>query len=77
MAASDQMVWQGELAIQQAIRVLQGQPVPENISPPILILTPKMPTASILSTRCHPADSVLCISTRQLLKVAFPVLRYQ
>lgn len=35
MAASDQMVWQGELAIQQAIRVLQGQPVPENISPPI------------------------------------------
>ena len=41
MAASDQMVWQGELAIQQAIRVLQGQPVPENISPPILVLTPK------------------------------------
>lgn len=35
MAASDQMVWQGELAIQQAIRVLQGQPVRENISPPI------------------------------------------
>ncbi|MEG1120562.1 MAG: TMAO reductase system periplasmic protein TorT [Citrobacter sp.] len=41
MAASDQMVWQGELAIQQAIRVLQGQPVPDNISPPILVLTPK------------------------------------
>ncbi len=41
MAASDQMVWQGELAIQQAIRVLQGQPVRENISPPILVLTPK------------------------------------
>lgn len=41
MAASDQMVWQGELAIQQAIRVLQGQPVAENISPPILVLTPK------------------------------------
>lgn len=41
MAASDQMVWQGELAIQQAIRVLQGQSVPENISPPILALTSK------------------------------------
>lgn len=41
MAASDQMVWQGELAIQQAIGVLQGQPVPDNISPPILVLTPK------------------------------------
>ena len=41
MAASDQMVWQGELAIQQAIRVLQGQSVPENISPPILVLTSK------------------------------------
>lgn len=41
MAASDQMVWQGELAIQQSIRVLQGQSVPENISPPILVLTPK------------------------------------
>lgn len=41
MTASDQMVWQGELVIQQAIRVLQGQPVPDNISPPILVLTPK------------------------------------
>ena len=41
MAASDQMVWQGELAVQQAIRVLQKQPVPDNISPPILVLTPK------------------------------------
>jgi protein TorT len=41
MAASDQMVWQGELAIQQAIRVLQGQQVPENISPQILVLTSK------------------------------------
>ncbi|QUJ07733.1 hypothetical protein KCP70_11345 [Salmonella enterica subsp. enterica] len=28
-----------ELAITQSIVVLQGQPVPENISPPVLILT--------------------------------------
>ncbi|MFP2605437.1 TMAO reductase system periplasmic protein TorT [Escherichia marmotae] len=41
MAASDQMVWQGELAVEQAIRQLQGQSVSDNISPPILILTPK------------------------------------
>lgn len=41
MAASDQMVWQGELAIQQAVNVLQGHPVPDNISPPILVLTPQ------------------------------------
>ncbi|ENR5391494.1 TPA: TMAO reductase system periplasmic protein TorT [Providencia rettgeri] len=39
MAASDQMVWQGELVIEQAIKVLQKQPVPNNISPPILVLT--------------------------------------
>ncbi|EKT56076.1 TMAO reductase system periplasmic protein TorT [Providencia burhodogranariea] len=39
MATSDQMVWQGELAIEQAIKVLQGQPVLDNISPPILVLT--------------------------------------
>ncbi|ECT2556953.1 TMAO reductase system protein TorT, partial [Salmonella enterica subsp. enterica serovar Heidelberg] len=39
MALSDQMAWQGELAITQSIKVLQGQPVPENISPPVLILT--------------------------------------
>lgn len=36
MALSDQMAWQGELAITQSIKVLQGQPVPENISPPVL-----------------------------------------
>ncbi|AXC70155.1 TMAO reductase system periplasmic protein TorT [Salmonella enterica] len=41
MALSDQMAWQGELAIAQSIKVLQGQPVPENISPPVLILTHK------------------------------------
>ncbi|MDY0927753.1 TMAO reductase system periplasmic protein TorT [Enterobacter sp. CFBP8995] len=41
MAASDQMVWQGELAVEQAVRVLQGQDVPDNISPPILVLTPE------------------------------------
>ncbi|HBZ16480.1 TMAO reductase system periplasmic protein TorT [Candidatus Pantoea floridensis] len=41
VAASDQMVWQGELAVEQAVRVLQGQRVPDNISPPILILTAK------------------------------------
>ncbi|VEB52119.1 Solute binding receptor protein [Salmonella enterica subsp. enterica] len=27
MALSDQMAWQGELAITQSIKVLQGQPV--------------------------------------------------
>ncbi|WP_348911699.1 TMAO reductase system periplasmic protein TorT [Escherichia coli] len=41
MAASDQMVWQGELAVEQAIRQLQGQSVSDNVSPPILVLTPK------------------------------------
>jgi len=35
MAASDQMVWQGELAVEQAIRQLQGQSVSDNVSPPI------------------------------------------
>lgn len=38
-AASDQMVWQGELAVEQALRSLQGERVPDNISPPILVLT--------------------------------------
>ncbi|HHL5088547.1 TPA: TMAO reductase system periplasmic protein TorT [Escherichia coli] len=41
MADSDQMVWQGELAVEQAIRQLQGQSVSDNVSPPILVLTPK------------------------------------
>ncbi len=41
MAACDQMVWQGELAVEQAIRQLQGQSVSDNVSPPILVLTPK------------------------------------
>lgn len=41
MAASDHMVWQGELAVEQAIRQLQGQSVSDNVSPPILVLTPK------------------------------------
>ncbi|EFH4019272.1 TMAO reductase system periplasmic protein TorT [Escherichia coli] len=41
MAGSDQMVWQGELAVEQAIRQLQGQSVSDNVSPPILVLTPK------------------------------------
>ncbi|EFJ9297755.1 TMAO reductase system periplasmic protein TorT [Escherichia coli] len=41
MAAGDQMVWQGELAVEQAIRQLQGQSVSDNVSPPILVLTPK------------------------------------
>lgn len=41
MAASAQMVWQGELAVEQAIRQLQGQSVSDNVSPPILVLTPK------------------------------------
>ncbi|ENL2468033.1 TMAO reductase system periplasmic protein TorT [Escherichia coli] len=41
MAARDQMVWQGELAVEQAIRQLQGQSVSDNVSPPILVLTPK------------------------------------
>lgn len=41
MAASDQMVWQGELAVEQAIRQLQGQSVSDNVSPPILVMTPK------------------------------------
>ena len=40
MAVSDQMVWQGELAVEQAIRQLQGQSVSDNVSPPILVLTP-------------------------------------
>lgn len=39
VAASDQMVWQGELAVEQALRVLQGVAAPDNISPPILLLT--------------------------------------
>lgn len=41
MAVSDQMVWQGGLAVEQAIRQLQGQSVSDNVSPPILVLTPK------------------------------------
>ncbi|HCP8353953.1 TPA: TMAO reductase system periplasmic protein TorT [Escherichia coli] len=41
MAVSDQMIWQGELAVEQAIRQLQGQSVSDNVSPPILVLTPK------------------------------------
>ena len=41
MAVSDQMVWQGELAVEQAIRQLQGQSVSDNVSPPILVMTPK------------------------------------
>lgn len=41
MAVSDQMVWQGELAVEQAIRQLQEQSVSDNVSPPILVLTPK------------------------------------
>ena len=41
MAVSDQMVWQGELAVEQAISQLQGQSVSDNVSPPILVLTPK------------------------------------
>ena len=41
MAVSDQMVWQGELAVEQAIRQLQGQSVSDNVSPTILVLTPK------------------------------------
>ncbi|MBS8584542.1 TMAO reductase system periplasmic protein TorT [Escherichia coli] len=41
MATSDQMVWQGELAVEQAIRQLQGQSVSDNVSPPILVMTPK------------------------------------
>lgn len=53
MAASDQMVWQGELAVEQAIRQLQGQSVSDNVSPPILVLTPKMPTANISAARCR------------------------
>lgn len=40
-AASDQMVLQGELAISQAVRVLQHQPVENNVSPQILTLTPR------------------------------------
>ncbi|OXV33082.1 TMAO reductase system periplasmic protein TorT [Escherichia coli] len=31
----------GELAVEQAIRQLQGQSVSDNVSPPILVLTPK------------------------------------
>ena len=41
MAVSDQLVWQGELAVEPAIRQLQGQSVSDNVSPPILVLTPK------------------------------------
>ncbi|MGL4268494.1 MAG: TMAO reductase system periplasmic protein TorT [Plesiomonas sp.] len=41
VSASDQMVWQGELAVEQAIRVLQQQPVNDNISPALLLLTPQ------------------------------------
>lgn len=41
VAASDQMVLQGELAVEQAIGVLQYQQVDNNISPQILTLTPQ------------------------------------
>lgn len=41
MAVSDQMVLQGELAVSQAIRILQHQPVVDNLSPRILLLTPE------------------------------------
>lgn len=40
VAASDQMVLQGALAVDQAIRVLQHETVENNLSPQILILTP-------------------------------------
>ena len=41
MAARDQMGWPGGMAVEQAIRQLQGQSVSDNVSPPILVLTPK------------------------------------
>ncbi|MDT1790574.1 TMAO reductase system protein TorT, partial [Salmonella enterica subsp. enterica serovar Oslo] len=36
----------GELAITQSIKVLQGQPVPENISPPVLIFKHNNPPSA-------------------------------
>ncbi|HGN1706345.1 TPA: TMAO reductase system periplasmic protein TorT [Providencia rettgeri] len=54
MAASDQMVWQGELVIEQAINVLQKQPVPDNISPPILVLTPNNADSENLQNSLSP-----------------------
>ncbi len=41
MAASDQMVWQGELAVEQAIGDYQGQSVSDNVQHHDLVLTPK------------------------------------
>jgi protein TorT len=54
VAASDQMVWQGELAVEQAVRVLEGQPVPDNISPSILILTPKNSSSARVALSLSP-----------------------
>lgn len=54
VAASDQMVWQGELAVEQAVRVLEGQPVPDNISPPILILTAKNSSSTAVALSLSP-----------------------
>lgn len=70
MAASDQMVWQGELAVEQAIRQLQGQSVSDNVSPPILVMTPKNADREHIRRSLSPGDFVrsIIISTHQRLR---------
>lgn len=70
MAASDQMVWQGELAVEQAIRQLQGQSVSDNVSPPILVMTPKNADREHIRRSLSPWGfrPVYFISTHQRLR---------
>ncbi|WP_392439877.1 TMAO reductase system periplasmic protein TorT [Edwardsiella piscicida] len=53
-AASDQMVWQGELAVEQALRTLQGERVPDNVSPPILVLTQRNVSSALVRRSLSP-----------------------
>ena len=41
LGGSDQIVWHGEVPRVQAIRQYQGESVSDNVSPPILVMTPK------------------------------------
>lgn len=51
----------GELAVEQAIRQLQGQSVSDNVSPPILVLTPKNADREHIRRSLSPGDFVRSI----------------
>ncbi len=78
MAASDQNGLASELAVEQAIRQL-GQSVSDNVSPPILVMTPK---------KCRPrtypplavagiSSGLFFISTHQRLRNNLAMLCHQ